>query len=148
MPANGYEEEAQKRLDTLASQAVNFRLRISDYVLPSFEMSQREMGLWVQSGLALAPFCGAQTRCAPDWVLAWSLLEEWACHHLFPVPTTFPWPRHGRTAVLWMNSKTGDQTWLDGHALVLNKVLSDPYSGCLEHYQVITCSRPPSPRKA
>ncbi len=102
MPSEGYAPETQSYLEALAACATScFLKRMAAFIesaKPLAEMSDQVMGLWVQSGLALAPFCGAETRCS--WLLAWSLLGEWACHHLFAVPTSDPWPRHGRDGAL------------------------------------------------
>lgn len=50
------------------------------------DMSQEECQAWVQTGLALAPFCGYPCDTTLDWAIIWSLVGEWTCRELFPPP--------------------------------------------------------------
>lgn len=42
--------------------------------------------VWIQTGLALTPFCGHVMNSSLDWGVAWSLIGEWTCRELFPPP--------------------------------------------------------------
>ena len=65
VPAQGYDADAQCKMDQLVALAVaNFLLKISDYVSSTkhlVEMSDSKARSWLQSGLALTPFCGTAT---------------------------------------------------------------------------------------
>ena len=56
------------------------------------DMSAEECQAWVQSGLALTPFCGYRMNSTLDWAIAWSLIGEYTCRELFPPPKG-AWPR-------------------------------------------------------
>ena len=56
-------------------------------------LSSEEASIWIQTGLALAPFAFADTRYSVDWAIAWAMIGEWTNHQLFPPPKSGEWPR-------------------------------------------------------
>lgn len=56
-------------------------------------ITAEECQAWVQTGLALAPFCGYIMNSSLDWAIAWSLVGEMTCRELFPPPEG-AWPRN------------------------------------------------------
>lgn len=70
------------------------------------DMSQEECQAWVQTGLALAPFCGHSCDASLDSAIIWSLVGEWTCRELFPPPQDVAgkraWPRQGHPGKLCM----------------------------------------------
>ena len=41
------------------------------------DMSPSECQAWIQTGLALTPFCGHVMNSSLEWAVAWSLVGEW-----------------------------------------------------------------------
>lgn len=57
------------------------------------DMSREECQAWVQTGLALTPFCSHVMESSLEWAVAWSLIGEWTSRELFPPPKG-AWPRN------------------------------------------------------
>ena len=57
-------------------------------------MTPSECQAWIQTGLALAPFCGHAMDTSLDWAVAWSLIGEWTTRTIF-LPPKGEWPRQG-----------------------------------------------------
>ena len=49
-------------------------------------MTPAECQAWIQTGLALAPFCGHRMDTSLDWAVAWSLVGEWTSRTIFLPP--------------------------------------------------------------
>ena len=49
-------------------------------------MTREECQAWVQTGLALTPFCGHHMDSSLELAVAWSLIGEWSCRELFLPP--------------------------------------------------------------
>ena len=47
------------------------------------DMTPAECQAWIQTGLALAPFCGHRMDTSLDWAVAWSLVGEWTSRTIF-----------------------------------------------------------------
>ena len=47
------------------------------------DMTQSECQAWIQTGLALAPFCGHMMNTSLEWAVAWSLVGEWTTRTIF-----------------------------------------------------------------
>ena len=60
------------------------------------DMTPAECQAWIQTGLALAPFCGHRMDTSLDWAVAWSLVGEWTSRTIF-LPPQGEWPRQGHT---------------------------------------------------
>ena len=58
------------------------------------DMTPAECQAWIQTGLALAPFCGHMMDTSLDWAVAWSLIGEWTTRTIF-LPPKGEWPRQG-----------------------------------------------------
>ena len=58
------------------------------------DMTPSECQAWIQTGLALAPFCGHAMNTSLDWAVAWSLVGEWTTRTIF-LPPKGEWPRQG-----------------------------------------------------
>ena len=58
------------------------------------DMTPAECQAWIQTGLALAPFCGHMMDTSLDWAVAWSLIGEWTTRTIF-LPLKGEWPRQG-----------------------------------------------------
>ena len=58
------------------------------------DMTPSECQAWIQTGLALAPFCGHTMDTSLDWAVAWSLVGEWTTRTIF-LPPKEEWPRQG-----------------------------------------------------
>ena len=58
------------------------------------DMTQSECQAWIQTGLALAPFCGHMMNTSLEWAVAWSLVGEWTTRTIF-LPPKGEWPRQG-----------------------------------------------------
>ena len=58
------------------------------------DMTPAECQAWIQTGLALAPFCGHTMDTSLDWAVAWSLVGEWTTRTIF-LPPKGEWPRQG-----------------------------------------------------
>ena len=58
-------------------------------------MSPAECQAWIQTGLALTPFCGHIMQTSLEWAVAWSLVGEWTTRTIF-----LPWPRQGHPSAL------------------------------------------------
>ena len=58
------------------------------------DMTPAECQAWIQTGLALAPFCGHMMDTSLDWAVAWSLIGEWTTRTIF-LPPNGEWPRQG-----------------------------------------------------
>ena len=58
------------------------------------DMTPSECQAWIQTGLALAPFCGPTMDSSLDWAVAWSLVGEWTTRTIF-LPPKGEWPRRG-----------------------------------------------------
>ena len=58
------------------------------------DMTPSECQAWIQTGLALAPFCGHVMATSLDWAVAWSLIGEWTTRTIF-LPPKGEWPRQG-----------------------------------------------------
>ena len=58
------------------------------------DMTPSECQAWIQTGLALAPFCGHAMDTSLDWAVAWSLVGEWTTRTIF-LPPKGEWPRQG-----------------------------------------------------
>ena len=50
------------------------------------DMTQSECQAWIQTGLALAPFCGHMMNTSLEWAVAWSLVGEWTTRTIFLPP--------------------------------------------------------------
>ena len=59
------------------------------------DMTQSECQAWIQTGLALAPFCGHMMNTSLEWAVAWSLVGEWTTRTIF-LPPKGEWPRQGQ----------------------------------------------------
>ena len=58
-------------------------------------MTPSECQAWIQTGLALTPFCGHAMDTSLDWAVAWSLIEEWTTRTIFlPLKGEWPWQGH------------------------------------------------------
>ena len=57
-------------------------------------MTPSECQAWIQTGLALTPFCGHAMDTSLDWAVAWSLIGEWTTRAIF-LPPKGEWPRQG-----------------------------------------------------
>ena len=58
------------------------------------DMTPSECQAWIQTGLALTPFCGHAMDTSLDWAVAWSLIGEWTTRTIF-LPPKGEWPRQG-----------------------------------------------------
>ena len=47
------------------------------------EMTNGECQAWIQTGLALTPFCGHIMSTSLEWAVAWSLVGEWTTRTIF-----------------------------------------------------------------
>ena len=63
------------------------------------DMTPEECRAWIQTGLALTPFCGCIMNTSLEWTVAWSLVGEWTTGTLF-LPPQGPWPRQGHPKAL------------------------------------------------
>ena len=63
------------------------------------DMTPTECRAWIQTGLALTPFCGHIMNTSLEWTVAWSLVGEWTTRTLFPPPKG-EWPRQGHPRAL------------------------------------------------
>ena len=63
------------------------------------DMTPEECRAWIQTGLALTPFCGYIMNTSLEWAVAWSLVGEWTTRTLF-LPPKGPWPRQGHPNAL------------------------------------------------
>ena len=50
------------------------------------DMTPSECQAWIQTGLALTPFCGHVMNASLEWAVAWSLLGEWTTRTIFLPP--------------------------------------------------------------
>ena len=57
-------------------------------------MTPSECQAWIQTGLALTPFCGHVMNTSLEWAVAWSLVGEWTTRTIF-LPPKGEWPRQG-----------------------------------------------------
>ena len=57
-------------------------------------MTPSECQAWIQTGLALTPFCGHVMNASLEWAVAWSLVGEWTTRTIF-LPPKGEWPRQG-----------------------------------------------------
>ena len=57
-------------------------------------MTPSECQAWIQTGLALTPFCGHAMDTSLDWAVAWSLIGEWTTRTIF-LPPKGERPRQG-----------------------------------------------------
>ena len=57
-------------------------------------MTPSECQAWIQTGLALTPFCGHVMNTSLEWAVAWSLVGEWTTRTIF-LPPNGEWPRQG-----------------------------------------------------
>ena len=58
-----------------------------------------ECQAWIQTGLALTPFCGHIMNTSLEWAVAWSLVGEWTTRTIF-LPPKGAWPRQGHPKAL------------------------------------------------
>ena len=58
------------------------------------DMTPSECQAWIQTGLALTPFCGHVMNTSLEWAVAWSLVGEWTTRTIF-LPPKGEWPRQG-----------------------------------------------------
>ena len=58
------------------------------------DMTPTECRAWIQTGLALTPFCGHIMNTSMEWAVAWSLVGEWTARTIF-LPPKKDWPRQG-----------------------------------------------------
>ena len=58
------------------------------------DMTPSECQAWIQTRLALTPFCGHAMNTSLDWAVAWSLVGEWTTRTIF-LPPKGEWPRQG-----------------------------------------------------
>ena len=58
------------------------------------DMTPSECQAWIQTGLALTPFCGHAMDTSLDWAVAWSLVGEWTTRTIF-LPPKGEWARQG-----------------------------------------------------
>ena len=58
------------------------------------DMTPSECQAWIQTGLALTPFCGHVVNTSLEWAVAWSLVGEWTTRTIF-LPPKGEWPRQG-----------------------------------------------------
>ena len=87
------------------------------------DMTPSECQAWIQTGLALAPFCGHTMDTSLDWAVAWSLVGEWTTRTIF-LPPKGEWPRQGHPKNLlppYEQQSVPMLTWLE---LALSKDLS------------------------
>ena len=63
------------------------------------DMTPTECQAWIQTGLALSPFCGHIMDTSLEWAVAWSLVGEWTTRALF-LPPKGEWPRQGHPKAL------------------------------------------------
>ena len=50
------------------------------------DMTPTECQAWIQTGLALTPFCGHIMNTSLEWAVAWSLVGEWTTRTIFLPP--------------------------------------------------------------
>ena len=50
------------------------------------DMTPSECQAWIQTGLALTPFCGHVMNTSLEWAVAWSLVGEWTTRTIFLPP--------------------------------------------------------------
>ena len=62
-------------------------------------MTPTECQAWIQTGLALTPFCGHVMNTSLEWAVAWSLVGEWTTRTIF-LPPKGEWPRQGHPKAL------------------------------------------------
>ena len=62
-------------------------------------MTPAECQAWIQTGLALTPFCGHVMNTSLEWAVAWSLVGEWTTRTIF-LPPKGEWPRQGHPKAL------------------------------------------------
>ena len=58
------------------------------------DMTPSECQAWIQTGLALTPFCGHVMNTSLEWAVTWSLVGEWTTRTIF-LPPKGEWPRQG-----------------------------------------------------
>ena len=63
------------------------------------DMTPTECQAWIQTGLALTPFCGHIMNASLEWAVAWSLVGEWTTRAIF-LPPKGEWPRQGHPKAL------------------------------------------------
>ena len=63
------------------------------------DMTPTECQAWIQTGLALTPFCGHIMNTSLEWAVAWSLAGEWTTRTIF-LPPKGEWPRQGHPKAL------------------------------------------------
>ena len=84
-------------VEKLAADAIVGYQRLAQRYVDSAQdpemLSSEEASIWIQTGLALAPFAFADTRYSVDWAIAWAMIGEWTNHQLFPPPKSGEWPR-------------------------------------------------------
>ena len=62
-------------------------------------MTPTECQAWIQTGLALTPFCGHVMNTSLEWAVAWSLVGEWTTRTIF-LPCKGEWQRQGHPKAL------------------------------------------------
>ena len=110
-------------------------------------MTPSECQAWIQTGLALTPFCGHVMNTSLEWAVAWSLVGEWTTRTIF-LPPKGEWPRQGHPKNLL--PPYDQRPCSRGRELVLSKDLfprSLPFLGMPHYWSFLemACSKQMSP---
>ena len=90
-------------------------------------MTPSECQAWIQTELALTPFCGHVMNTSLEWAVACSLVGEWTTRTIF-LPPKGEWPRQRHPKNLYHHVISGLYSCSRRLELVLNK---DLFSRCL-----------------
>ena len=93
-PENRQERAIANYQQVLVSAYWQLVSEMSSHRRDDRDMTPEECRAWIQTGLALTPFCGYIMNASLEWAVAWSLVGEWTTRTLFPPPKG-SWPRQG-----------------------------------------------------
>ena len=99
-------------------------------------MTPSECQAWIQTGLALTPFCGHVMNTSLEWAVAWSLVGEWTTRTIF-LPLKENGQDRDTQRISYHHMISGLYPCSRGLELVLNKDLSPrclPFLVGMPHY--------------